>query len=413
MSHRTLFAVLLAMSLHVVPSPQAVTEARAQLAVAKVVVIKVGSSVLVGEEGSQLDRMVFAPLVADIARLIRAGRRVVLVSSGAVAVGRRATGSDTGPLRLAQKQALAAIGQPRLMQFYADEFAFYDLHVAQVLLTRADLADRERFLNARRTVRALFDRGDVVPIVNENDTVATAELRFGDNDRLAALVSHAVDASALVILSDVDALYTADPREVPDATPIEAAFGDDEHLSSLASEPQEGALGTGGMASKLRAAQVACARGIPTVIASGRRAGVVTEALSGPGNGTLLLPGQSSLSSRKAWIAHGAAASGTIHVDAGARRALVERDSSLLPAGIVSVDGEFTVGAMVRLCLEGMIVGHGLASQSASRLRLVAGQGSRAIDSKHGSARGGVAVHRDDLVLHETEAHAETQKEPT
>lgn len=381
-----------------VPTDSLTTQ-RDRLREAKTWVVKVGSNVLVGEGEGVLDRATFVRLVSELTALASAGRRVVLVSSGAVAVGRRRLGSapPSGTEPLAHRQALAAIGQPLLMHHYAEEFAFGGLPVAQVLLSRSDLGDRTRFLNARNTLRALLEAG-VLPIVNENDTVATAELKFGDNDRLAALVAHTVEADALVILSDIDAVYDADPRANADATPLEALWADDPALASLAGPVGPG-NGTGGMASKLAAARIAAERGVPTCVAAGRTEGVLSQLAAGAAAGTLLMPSDAPRSARKAWIAHGAEPAGRVVVDGGARAALVERGTSLLARGVVSVEGAFDAGASVAIVCDGDVFAHGLAGYSAEDLRTIAGARSAQIRARLGYENGDAVVHRDDLAL--------------
>ena len=364
-------------------------------------VVKVGSSVLVGEAGDVLDRRAFCALVEALAKLVRAGRRVVLVSSGAVAVGRRKRGVEKpiGGESLAVKQALAAIGQPLLMHHYAVEFGFYGVQVAQVLLGRQDLSERSRTLNARRTLRALSELGPIVPIINENDTVATDELKFGDNDHLAALVAQTLDADALIILSDVDAVYTADPRRDPTAERIAVAYADDPAMLAVAGPADALGAGTGGMASKLRAAAIAGARGVPTVIAPGRDPDALARLASGDAVGTLLVPLGASLSARKAWIAHGALSGGVLHVDAGACKAIQSEGRSLFPRGIVRVEGQFGEGDAVAIACDDSVFAHGLVAYGAADLSRIVGARSGEIAAILGYSQGDAAIHRDDLVL--------------
>lgn len=384
-----------------VPDDSAIAAARERLRAARTVVVKVGSSVLVGEGGDVLDRRAFCALVESLAALRREGRVVVLVTSGAVAVGRRQLGVTRDPARqesLATKQALAAVGQPALMHHYAQEFGFYGYRVAQILLSRRDLAERDRSLNARRTLRALADSPSVIPIVNENDSVATAELKFGDNDRLAALVAHTIDAEALIVLSDVDAVYDRDPRAHADAAPIGACYGDDPALVEVAGDA-ESAVGTGGMASKLRAARIACDRGIVTLIAPGRDPWALARAVGGDGVGTMLLSRTPRLNAKKAWLAHGALSGGRVHVDAGARRALERDGRSLLPRGIVSVDGRFGEGDVVEVVCDGDAFARGVSAYASADLERIVGLASSEIAAVLGFVSGDAAIHRDDLVL--------------
>lgn len=385
--------------------PAHAEEARRKVRGARTVVVKVGSNVLVGNGSSVIDRPTFCGLVESLANVADAvGRQVVLVTSGAVAVGRRRVLGESlatsGTETLAHKQALAAIGQPALMHLYAEEFGFYGKNVCQILLTRADLADRERFLNARNTLRELARMTGVIPIVNENDTVAHDEIRFGDNDNLAALVTNVVGADVLIILSDVDAVYEADPTRNPDAERIAVAYGDDPVLAELAGPSADASHGRGGMTSKVRAARVACSLGVPTVIAAGRSAGIVGRVLAGESVGTLLVPRDQRLSARKAWIGFGTHPGGVVVVDGGAHRALQSGGKSLLPGGIVSVTGDFTEGAPVDVRTEdGETVARGLVAYSAVDLQRIAGRSSNEIEPELGFTNGDAAIHADDLVL--------------
>ena len=283
-------------------------------------VVKIGSNVLAGPGGLRRERV--RGLAADLATVIGAGRQIVVVSSGAVAAGAPRLGSlDRSRNRIEWRQAAAAVGQPWLMAAYERAFAAHERHVAQVLLTHADLADRRRYLNARHTLRTLLDL-DIVPIVNENDTVAVEELKFGDNDNLSALTAALVEADLLVILSDVDGVHDRDPRVDPDAVPVRVARADDPVLARAAG-PAASGIGTGGMASKLAAARKAAAAGVPTIIADGTRDGVLA-ALFDPAAelGTLLLTEGDPLARRKHWIAYTLKPAGTLHLDDGAERAL-------------------------------------------------------------------------------------------
>jgi glutamate 5-kinase len=375
--------------------------AKHRVRTARSVVVKVGSNVLVGGTSGVLNRRVFCGLVEQIANLLELpGRSVVLVTSGAVAAGRRMTGRQGArPESLAEKQALAAIGQPALMHMYAEEFRHFGRTIAQILVTREDLGDRDRFLNVRNTVRQLTELGSVVPIVNENDTVANDEIRFGDNDHLGALFTTVVGADLLIILSDVKAVYEADPNKDPAARPLSAIYADDPLLAAIAGPTASDGFGTGGMASKVRAGRKAAAFGVPTIIAPGREHDVLGRILAGESVGTMLVPHESRLNARKAWILFGSKAGGSIRVDRGAEVAIRSQGRSLLPSGVRSVVGEFPAGAPVGITNEdGVEIARGLAAYSAAELRAIAGHRSEEIATLLGFHNGDAAVHRDDLV---------------
>jgi glutamate 5-kinase len=365
------------------------------LARARRIVIKVGSNVLAGGPGLRLERV--QGLAAEVAALAAGNRQVVVVSSGAVAAG----AVRLGPARprIEWRQAAAAVGQIGLMAAYERAFASHERQVAQVLLTHADLADRRRYLNARHTLRTLLDLG-VVPIVNENDTVAVEELRFGDNDDLSALTASLVEADVLVILSDVEGLYTDDPALDPNAAVVRVARADDRAVARAAG-PSRSGVGTGGMASKVAAARKAAAAGIPTLIADGTRAGVLA-ALFDPALevGTLLLADGDPLARRKHWIAYTLKPAGALHVDEGAERALAKGGRSLLPSGVRRVEGGFGVGDCVR-CLgpDGREFARGLVNYSAAELAKISGAHTRDIERLLGYKGSDEVIHRDDLVL--------------
>ncbi len=361
-------------------------------------VVKIGSNVLAGTGGLRRERV--RALVAEIAALAAAGRQIVVVSSGAVAAGAaRLAGSGRSRSRIDWRQAAAAVGQIGLMAAYERAFAAHDRHVAQVLLTHADLADRRRYLNARHTLRTLLDLG-IVPIVNENDTVAVEELAFGDNDNLSALTASLVEADLLVILSDVEGLHTRDPRLDPDAPLVRVARAADESVARAAG-PAKSDVGTGGMASKLAAARTAAAAGIPTLIADGTREGVLA-AIFDPAaeTGTLLLADGDRLAHRKHWIAYTLKPAGDLHLDAGAERALAKGGRSLLPSGVRGVVGAFGVGDCVR-CLgpDGREFARGLVNYGAAELDKIKGLHTRDIERLLGYKGSDEVIHRDDLVL--------------
>ena len=380
------------------PNQIVIDDARAAFSTPGCAVVKVGSNVLVGKSDGIVNRQVFCGMVASLARLHkREDQQVLLVSSGAVAVGRRSADIALANPPMNIKQALAAIGQPILMHLYNTEFGFYDTRVAQLLLTRDDLGQRTRYLHARQTLRRLAELGDVIPIINENDTVASDELQFGDNDQLAALITTLAGADALLILSDVDGVYTGDPRTDPDAVRIDVAYADDDALTPMVDTVGVATYGTGGMASKLKAARIAAAVGIPTIIAPGREPGIIERVFNGEPVGTLLLPRDRGLGSRKAWLRFGGVPAGRLHVDAGVRDALAE-DASLLPIGITRVEGDFKVGETVEIVDEtGTSIGQGLTAYASSEIQQIAGRRSTEIRSILGYSHGDAVIHRDDL----------------
>ena len=371
---------------------------------AQTIVVKVGSNVLVGGSEGVVNRRVFTALVESLANLSAVpNRRLILVTSGAVAAGRRITGralTAGSPDSLSAKQALAAIGQPRLMHMYAEEFAFYGRNVAQILLTRADIDDRDRFLSARTTLRELASMSGVIPIVNENDTVANDEIRFGDNDQLAGLLCGLVGADLLIILSDVPALYDKNPTRDPDANRIAAVYADDTALNTIAEPADAASFGTGGMVTKIRAARIAASYGVPTIIAAGRETDVLGRAMAGDSTGTLFIPRRQPLTWRKAWIRFGTHATGVISVDHGASVALRARGSSLLAKGITGVSGDFIAGAPVSIITDdGLEIARGLAAYGSDDLRRIRGKNSADFHTILGYSNGDTAIHRDDLVL--------------
>ncbi len=360
-------------------------------------VIKVGTSLLRGQSDRSTSAVIM-DLAASLARAQRAGERIALVTSGAVGLGCTALGLTARPPDLASLQAAAAVGQGRLMALYQEAFGVRGLTVAQVLLTRADLASRRNYRRACLTLEQLL-AWNVVPIVNENDTVATEELRFGDNDTLSALVAVAIGADELVLLTDVDRLYSADPRTDAEAVPI-AEVHDPTHLEQL----QEGAggggqWGTGGMTTKLTAARIATASGIRVRLADGRDPAVLEALLAGASVGTVFHPSATPLPDRKGWLAHALVPCGTLVLDAGAEHALRHQGASLLAVGVTAVEGAFERLAPVRLTAsDGREIGRGLCRLSSEEVRAILGLGREAIRQRLGDD-GGAIVHRDHLVL--------------
>jgi glutamate 5-kinase len=364
---------------------------------ARRLVVKVGST-LVTDEGRGLDHAAVARWAAQIAELKRSGREIVLVSSGAIAEGIRRLGWKTRPSAIHELQAAAAVGQMGLVQAYESAFAKFGLHTAQILLTHDDLADRRRYLNARSTLVTLLAL-DVIPIINENDTVTTDEIRFGDNDTLGALVTNLIEADALVLLTDQPGLYSADPRRDPAATLVATARAGDPQLEAMAGGAGS-ALGRGGMLSKVLAAKRAARSGASTVIASGREDGVLLRLAGGESIGTSLVAPDISLGARKQWLADHVQLAGRLALDAGAVRALVRDGKSLLPIGVVRVDGDFERGEIVG-CIdpEGREVARGLVNYSAPEAARIMRRPSSEIEAILGYVDEPELIHRDNLVL--------------
>lgn len=371
--------------------------ARLRLTAAKRWVVKVGSSLLTAK-GQGLDRQAIGEWAAQVAKLRQDGREVVLVSSGAVAEGMARLGLKKRPAVLSELQAAAAVGQMGLVQAWESAFQQHGLHTAQVLLTHEDVSDRDRYLNSRGTLKALLDYG-VVPVINENDTVATDEIRLGDNDTLAALAVNLIEADVLVILTDQDGLFDADPRVNPGAKLIAEAELGDAKLEAMAGEGR-GELGRGGMRTKLLAARWAARSGATTAIAHGRAPGVLAALLAGKPVGTVLLPAQGVMGARKRWIAGQLQVRGRLHLDAGAAQVLREKGKSLLPVGVKRVDGEFGRGDLVA-CLdpEGREVARGLVNYDASESRRILGLASAKVQAALGYPGAPELIHRDNLVL--------------
>jgi glutamate 5-kinase len=364
-------------------------------------VIKVGTSLLRGSP-ERPTAAVIADLAASLGRQRRRGDAIALVTSGAVGLGCTALAIEKRPSEVVALQAAAAVGQGRLMALYQDAFAVRGLPVAQVLLTRGDLASRRRYQAACRTLEQLLAWG-VVPIVNENDTLATDELRFGDNDTLSALVAVAIGADELVLLTDVDHLYSGDPRTDAEALPIEEVrdLGELNRLSHVAAGG--GRWGTGGMTTKLAAARIATSSGIRVRLADGRDPAVLDALFAGDRVGTVFQPSTTPLPDRKGWLAHALLPRGSVRIDAGAERALLQQGASLLAVGIHSVEGEFGRREPVRILAgDGRELGRGLSTLSSSELRRIMGLSSEEVRRRLGAvgdAVGDAVVHRDQLVL--------------
>jgi glutamate 5-kinase len=365
------------------------------LSKAKRVVLKLGSAVLTADE--DLNLPLIQRLVAEISRLRSADREFILVSSGAIAAGCRKLGLASRPAGIPQAQAVAAAGQSILMRAYEEAFAEFGLKVAQILLTHDDLESRRRFLNARNTLFALL-QWQVVPIINENDTVATDELKFGDNDNLAALICNLAGADLLILLTDADGLYEQDPREHPEARLLTLVPSIDAQVEKAAGK--SGILGRGGMITKLSAAKKAGAAGLPVLIANGLAPGILGKIFAWEEVGTLFLPQEQKLTSRQYWLAYNVTPKGAILVDHGAREALVRHHKSLLPAGILEVFGGFRKGDAVHLLeSDGKPFAVGLTNYSAREIGRIKGRQSQEIAQTLGQKGYEEVIHRDNLVV--------------
>ncbi len=360
-------------------------------------VIKIGSSLLTND-GQGLAAGAIDGWVAQIAELRREGREVLLVSSGAVAEGMTRLGWKRRPHALYELQAAAAVGQMGLVQAYESRFQKFGLHTAQILLTHEDLADRQRYLNARSTMRTLLQLG-VIPIVNENDTVTTDEIRFGDNDTLAALVANLIEADLLVMLTDQEGMYDGDPRRNAGARLVAEAAAEDASLEAMAAGTG-GALGRGGMLTKVLAARRAARSGTLTLIAPGRAPDILRRIAAGEPVGTRLFPSREPLAARKQWLAGQLQVRGRLTLDAGAARVLHGDGKSLLPVGVTQVSGEFGRGDLVACAgPDGVEVARGLVNYSAEESRRIIGQPSSRIGELLGYVDEPELIHRDNLVL--------------
>jgi glutamate 5-kinase len=367
---------------------------RETVAGARRLVVKIGSSSL-ASPGGGLDDARLDALVDALAGRVLAGAQVVVVSSGAIAAGLRPLGLAARPRDLATQQAAASVGQGMLVARYSTAFARHRLTVGQVLLTADDVVRRAHYRNAARTFERLLGLG-IVPVVNENDTVATEEIRFGDNDRLAALVTHLVAADALVLLSDVDGVYDDDPAHRPASRVRDVRSPADLDQVRLGAV-RAGGVGSGGMATKVAAARIAAGAGVPTLLAQADQA---RQALAGEDVGTCFHPTGKRAPARLLWLAHATSARGGVRLDAGAVSAVVERRSSLLPAGIVAVEGQFNAGDPIDLLDEkGVAVARGLVAYDAAELPALLGRSTRELGRTLGATYSREVVHRDDLVL--------------
>lgn len=366
---------------------QAIAPERAALASARRVVVKIGSKLLAEAPASRP-----ATIADQVAALRGGGVEIVIVSSGAIALGIDRLKLASRPTELPVLQAAAAVGQSRLMQHWEHGFGVHSIAIGQVLVTHDDMGDRQRFLSARMTLRALLDYR-VVPIINENDTVASDEIKFGDNDQLAALVCNLVSADALVILTDVEGVRDASGARIAIVRDVER------ETAGIAGESTSG-VGSGGMASKVSSARIATRTGIPAVVAPGREPDVLQRVLRGDDVGTIFVPLKRELTARRHWIAYGAKPAGTVIVDAGAAAAVSQHQKSLLPAGIIAVHGDFQVGDTVAIAThDGKEIARGLVAYAAEDLKRLCGAKSAAIEGVLGWQGTDEAVHRDDLVV--------------
>jgi len=371
--------------------------ARPQWAEARRIVVKIGSSLLVDRGQGRLNADWLASLAEDVAGLAGAGKQVILVSSGAIALGRHMLGFPSGALELEKSQAAAAVGQVSLAGAYQSVLGAHGLTAAQVLLTLGDTEERRRYLNARQTMATLLGL-KAVPVINENDTVATDEIRFGDNDRLGARVAEMISADTLVLLSDIDGLYTGDPRSDPTARHIPEIREITPDIEAMAGEAAS-EMSNGGMVTKLMAGRIAMAAGCRMAIADGRGVGTLGALIDGQAKCSWFLPEASPLSARKKWIKGSLKSAGTLVVDDGAVRAL-SAGKSLLPAGVTSIDGEFKRGDVVDVKdRQGRTLARGLVAYAAEDARIIAGRKSAEIEKLLGFRGRDEIVHRDDLVV--------------
>lgn len=363
---------------------------------AKRVVVKVGSNVLTADRGLNLD--IVRAISRQVCQLIDSGLQVILVSSGAMAAGMKKIGLPRRPVEIPQRQAVSAVGQAGLIMEYENAFDRYGIQVAQVLLTSDGLVNRKRYLNARNTLYTLLDWG-VVPIINENDTVAVESIQFGDNDNLAAIVTLLMDADILVNLTDIEGLYDKDPRTHVDARLIEEVSNFKKEIEDYASDIP-GALGRGGMLSKIKAARKVTAAGTPMVITNGAVRDILPRLFRHENHGTFFVPKKGRLPSRKCWIGYSLKPEGEIKLDAGAVDAIVKRGKSLLPGGITGVTGDFSVGAPVEFQdADGTPLGIGLVNYRASHIRKIMGLRSDEIEEQLGQKTYDEVIHRDNLVV--------------
>jgi glutamate 5-kinase len=367
-----------------------------RLITARRIVVKLGSNVITARNGLNLD--VIEAISNQISTLIDKGIEVILVSSGAMAAGMRKMGMDRRPDEIPKRQAISAIGQSGVMHAYEKSFAVHDKKIAQILLTGDDLTNRKRYLNARNTLHTLME-WKIVPIINENDTIMVEEIKLGDNDNLAAMISLLMDADFLFILTDIDGLYDKDPRQFSDACLVPKVVKIKKEIEHSASN-MPGTLGTGGMLSKIQAAQKVTSAGIPMIVARGSMDNVLLRLFAGEELGTYFVAKEGKMASRKCWIAHTLAPKGSIVIDEGAVRAVKQNGKSLLPIGIVAVEGNFEEGAAVDFkTSDNKVIGVGLVNYSSSDINLIKGLKTSQIKACLGGKHYDEIIHRNNLVL--------------
>jgi glutamate 5-kinase len=372
------------------------TETVERLRKARRIVVKVGSNVLTQKRG--LNHQAVHSISRQICQLIDNKREIILVSSGAMASGLGKVGLDHRPDEIPKRQAIAAIGQAGLIMEYENAFAAYEKKVAQILLTSEDLSSRKRYLNARNTLYTLLS-WQVVPIINENDTIMVEEIKVGDNDNLAAMITLLMDADLLISLTDIDGLFTKDPRTQPDAELIATVETITKHIQSIAGGIP-GPLGTGGMLSKIKAARKVTAVGIPMIIANGGRPDVLVQLFDGHPHGTYFVPKTGRLASRKRWIGFTLKPQGAIAIDKGAANAVLKKGKSLLPSGIIAVEGDFGIGAPVEVrAADKEVLATGLVNYDAAEIRQIKGLKSGQIKECLGHKPYDEVIHRDNLVI--------------
>ncbi|MBW1893589.1 MAG: glutamate 5-kinase [Deltaproteobacteria bacterium] len=362
----------------------------------KRIVVKIGSNVLTSNLG--LNTSVVQSVSRQISMLVDKGFEVVLVSSGAMAAGQKKIGLDRRPNEIPKRQAIAAVGQAGLIMEYEKAFRRYGKKVAQILLTHDDLRHRRRYLNSRNTLYTLLE-WNVVPIINENDTVMIEEIEFGDNDNLAAMITLLMDADIFINLTDIDGLYTKDPRANKDAELIREVKTIGKSIEKIAGDIP-GALGRGGMLSKIKAAKKLTRAGVPMIIAKGDRKDILIRLCEGEKLGTYFIPDKKRLPSRKRWIAFTMKTEGALYIDDGAVKAILEKGKSLLPIGIVKVEGEFNVGACVEFYeVSGNGLGRGLVNYSAADIRKIAGLKTQQVEERLGNKPYDEVIHRDNMTV--------------
>ena len=365
---------------------------------AQTILIKVGTSILTDEKG-RLDLKIFQKLARQIVYLKNNKKKVALVSSGAIASGLHQLGYQHRPQQIVDLQACAAVGQPTLFHHYEKAFSRHKVSLAQILITREDLENRRRYINAKNTLQALLNR-NVLPIINENDTVMVEEIKVGDNDNLAALMTNLVEADLLIILTDCDGLYTEDPRVHKDAKLISLIQHAEKYSFEKSLKTATRMTTIGGMETKIKAVQTATHFGVPSIIANGHDPHVIKKIMEGSNTGTLFLSDQTPLAARKHWIGYVLKANGSVTVDAGAAEALIDGKKSLLPSGIISIQGSFGMGDVVNIMnLEGKKIGCGIVTYNAEELNKIKKTKSSDIQKILGYKYTDEAIHRDDLVI--------------